>query len=75
MSAAIAIFVKTPGLSPVKTRLAATIGEEKAKEFYLLSLKAVEKTVKTVFSPPLPSSKASPPHAGGIEGGELLGCW
>ncbi len=31
---AIAIFVKTPGLSPVKTRLAASIGEEDAIEIY-----------------------------------------
>ncbi|MEZ5814265.1 MAG: glycosyltransferase [Alphaproteobacteria bacterium] len=41
MSAAIAIFVKTPGLSSVKTRLAAGIGEAAALEFYDLSVKAV----------------------------------
>ncbi len=45
MSAAIAIFVKTPDLSPVKTRLAATIGKDKALEFYQLSVKAVERTI------------------------------
>jgi hypothetical protein len=44
-SAAIAIFVKTPGLSPVKTRLAAQIGREAADRFYELSLAAVEATV------------------------------
>lgn len=31
---ALAIFVKTPGLSPVKTRLAASIGPEAALQFY-----------------------------------------
>jgi uncharacterized protein len=34
MSGAIAIFVKTPGRSPVKTRLAADIGERAAREWY-----------------------------------------
>ncbi|MGE0172853.1 MAG: DUF2064 domain-containing protein [Oligoflexales bacterium] len=38
---AIAIFVKTPGLSPVKTRLAAKISAKAAEEFYSLSVKAV----------------------------------
>lgn len=46
MSTALAIFVKTPSLSPLKTRLAAGIGKEKAEEFYIHSLKAIEKTVK-----------------------------
>lgn len=30
----IAVFVKTPGLSPIKTRLANEIGKEKAESFY-----------------------------------------
>lgn len=47
MSTAIAIFVKTPSLSPVKTRLAAGIGKEKALEFYQLSLSAVQETVRS----------------------------
>jgi len=47
MSAAVAIFVKTPSLSPVKTRLAEGIGNAKALEFYQLSLKAVQETVKS----------------------------
>lgn len=34
MSAGIAVFVKTPGLSPLKTRLAATIGAEAALAVY-----------------------------------------
>ena len=37
---ALAIFVKTPGLSPVKTRLAESLGVEKAREFYELALVA-----------------------------------
>ncbi len=48
MSAAVAIFVKTPGLSPIKTRLAAGIGAKAALEFYHLSVKAVEETVSVV---------------------------
>ena len=44
MSGSIAIFVKTPGYSPLKTRLAQTLGKIKAEEFYLLSVKAVEAT-------------------------------
>ena len=50
MNTAIAIFVKTPGLSPVKTRLAQTIGQEKAEDFYRLSLKAVAKTAQQTRS-------------------------
>jgi len=41
MKTAVAAFVKTPGLSPVKTRLAADIGDDKAEEVYL---DLVEKT-------------------------------
>jgi len=40
MSVGLAIFAKTPGLSPVKTRLAASIGDEKACEFYQYSVAA-----------------------------------
>ena len=45
MKGAIAIFAKTIGLSPVKTRLAATIGKKKAEEFYKLSVDAIEEIV------------------------------
>lgn len=38
---AIAIFVKTPGFSPIKTRLAATIGREAAEDFHRLAANAV----------------------------------
>ncbi|SHE23170.1 TIGR04282 family arsenosugar biosynthesis glycosyltransferase [methanotrophic endosymbiont of Bathymodiolus puteoserpentis (Logatchev)] len=41
MSGAIAIFVKTPGLSPVKTRLAVTLGQEGAEAFHLAASQAV----------------------------------
>ena len=43
---ALAIFVKTPGLSPVKTRLAASIGKEAANRFYTLSLAATAAVAK-----------------------------
>lgn len=46
MISAVAIFVKTPTLSPVKTRLAATIGTKKAVEFYGLCLSTVRTTVE-----------------------------
>jgi len=42
---AIALFVKTPGLSPLKTRLAATIGTEQALRLYRLSLRAVDDAI------------------------------
>ena len=40
MTAALAIFVKTPGLSPVKTRLAAGIGAQAALHFHQLAAAA-----------------------------------
>jgi hypothetical protein len=46
MSAAVAVFVKTPGLSPVKTRLAAGIGEARATEFHRLASLAVAETAR-----------------------------
>lgn len=41
MSGAIAIFVKTPGYSAVKTRLAEGIGEQAAREWYELAAHTV----------------------------------
>ncbi len=41
MKIAIASFAKTIGLSPVKTRLAETIGKENAEAFYLLSVACI----------------------------------
>lgn len=46
--AALVVFVKTPGLSPIKTRLAEGLGRARADEFYRLSLAAVEATVTAV---------------------------
>jgi len=46
LKGALAIFAKTPGLSPVKTRLAAEIGEEAAREFYELSVACVAMLAK-----------------------------
>ncbi|WP_166824627.1 TIGR04282 family arsenosugar biosynthesis glycosyltransferase [Thalassoroseus pseudoceratinae] len=45
---AVAIFVKTPGMTPLKTRLASTIGEELAEEFHVLSATAVAAVADTV---------------------------
>lgn len=42
MKCAAAAFVKTPTLSPLKTRLAQSIGPEAAEHFYLLSTRAVQ---------------------------------
>jgi uncharacterized protein len=40
VSGSLAIFSKTPGLTPAKTRLAAGIGSGPAEEFFLLSIQA-----------------------------------
>ncbi|QDV49981.1 TIGR04282 family arsenosugar biosynthesis glycosyltransferase [Gimesia fumaroli] len=45
---AIVIFVKTPGFSPLKTRLAQTIGQAQAEQFHRLSAAAVAAVVKEV---------------------------
>ena len=46
--AALAIFAKTPGLTPAKTRLAAGVGTDAAEEFYRLSLACVEAVAERV---------------------------
>lgn len=48
MKTAIAVFCKTPGVSPVKTRLANDIGLEKAESFYLNCIFAVRETMLSV---------------------------
>ena len=48
--AAVAVFVKTPGCSPVKTRLAATIGQQAAEMFHRLSAMAVGSIVAEASS-------------------------
>lgn len=47
-SGALAIFVKTPDFSAVKTRLAASIGSQQARKFYELALAATEALVKNI---------------------------
>lgn len=51
----VAVFVKTPGLSPVKTRLAAGIGAERAGAFYQLACVAVREVLEAAAKemPPL----------------------
>lgn len=46
MTAALAIFVKTPGLSPVKTRLAAGIGAQAARRFHQLAAAATAEVAR-----------------------------
>jgi len=48
MNGAIAIFVKTPGFSPVKTRLAAHLGQHAAETFHLASAHAVAAVAQSV---------------------------
>ena len=38
-------FVKTPGFSPLKTRLAKSIGQQMAEEFYVRSLSVIKQTM------------------------------
>lgn len=46
MKGAIAVFVKTPDFSPVKTRLAAHIGKKNAEQFYKGSVKSVVSVIQ-----------------------------
>lgn len=48
MSGAIAVFVKTPGLSPVKTRLAATLGKKTAEAFHLAASQSVSSVAQSL---------------------------
>ena len=48
MKAAVAVFAKTPELSPVKTRLAATIGGDAAVEVYERSLLATAAVLRAL---------------------------
>lgn len=45
---AIAVFCKTPGISPLKTRLGADMGKDFAEEFYQLSVMAIAEVLKEV---------------------------
>jgi uncharacterized protein len=48
MSVGAAIFVKTPGLSPIKTRLAFDIGRKLAEEFHLRACRASAQVLRAV---------------------------
>jgi rSAM/selenodomain-associated transferase 1 len=50
MTGAVACFVKTPGLSPIKTRLAKDIGKERAEEVYLTMVESVEDVLLNIDS-------------------------
>jgi hypothetical protein len=50
LSAALAIFVKTPGLSPIKTRLARSIGVEAAIEFHRCAAAAVAAVARAAIA-------------------------
>ena len=54
MSAALAIFVKTPGFSPIKTRLARTLGDAAAIEFHRRACAAVAAVAQTAILAGLP---------------------
>lgn len=57
---AVAIFVKTPGLSPVKTRLARSVGRELATELYLASAAAVAESAQRAGIGPVYWATAEP---------------
>jgi rSAM/selenodomain-associated transferase 1 len=49
LNSALAIFVKTPGLSPIKTRLAHTIGATAAAEFYRQAVSTIAAVARNTF--------------------------
>ncbi|MFQ6605165.1 MAG: DUF2064 domain-containing protein [Fidelibacterota bacterium] len=52
MNVALATFVKTPELSPVKTRLAATIGTNNARRFYTMSVACIQDLMESLARQP-----------------------
>jgi glycosyltransferase A (GT-A) superfamily protein (DUF2064 family) len=72
-----AVFVKTPGLSPLKTRLAAAIGKDAAAEFHRLSAAAVASVLTVAASEGVRGAEAATriePHWAVAEA-EALGTW
>ncbi len=63
MTAAVAIFVKTPGHSPVKTRLAAGIGPGAAVAFHELSARAVAEVASALGPAAAPCWAIAEPDA------------
>ena len=78
MNGAAAIFVKTPGLSPLKTRLAAGIGAEAAEQWYRQAARAVAEALSGVpglavywaIAESLPGATAAWPGLPHVEQGE-----
>lgn len=71
MTAALAIFVKTPGLSPVKTRLAAALGADDATRFYRLAAAAtaaVAQSCRPALTPYWAIAEAGPAAAAAWRG-------
>ena len=67
MSCAAAVFVKTPGHSPLKTRLAATIGSEAAECLHVASARAVAAVLRACGTNVDPFYAVAEPEA--------LGAW
>ena len=63
MTPGLAIFVKTPGLSPVKTRLAATIGTAAATTFHRLAAAAVGGVARAAGAAVTPAWAVAEPGA------------
>ena len=59
---AVAVFVKTIGLSPLKTRLAKSIGTESAESFYRLSVEAIQKSLEEWVSSELTRNRTVAPY-------------
>lgn len=76
LTGAVAIWVKTPGLSPVKTRLAAGIGAAAAEHFYRLSADAVRavarRAAREAAAPLVPLWAVAEPHSNAWEGLEVV---
>ena len=72
MSAGIAIFVKTPGYSPVKSRLAAECGRAYAEAWYLRAAAAVASVARTTAADAKASASTgrwrSPPRSKAVRG-------
>jgi len=61
---AIAIFVKTPGYSPIKTRLAASIGQDRAEAWHRLAAAAVAELAEQAAIGPVYFAVAEPEAIG-----------
>ena len=70
---AIAVWVKTPGHTPAKTRLAKVIGAPAAEEFYRLAVDAVREIVEEACC--LEPGLFAPYWAVAEEGGAAHACW